>query len=383
MISQHYYTVGNAAFADKLEAIEHANYTGQNINWYFNDNVYDRYDWSAEPENTLDELYSKRAREIREEYDYVIVLVSGGADSRNVAYSFLKNGIKIDEIIASVPLSGIGDMQLNTSDTSHNNTVSETTYAQLPLLDDIKREYPQQKITVHDYFYEMTNFKSDIWLQRGGEWMHPSGVARYTFDRLAHIKKIAETGKRIAFVYGIDKPTVVVSEKYSKAYIKFLDLAVNVARPPFDENFPNVDNVMFYWYDDPSIPCKQAHILLNKILKQGDLISKYFARPMKEIPLSMVDMRRLHSKYERAIVPFIYPSTYTKVFQAEKPDNIILGEHDQWLYQKHKNTRMLEMLKSDINNYIQGVRDDLMNPERNGIAACAKWYTIGSINTSM
>ena len=49
MISQHYYTVGNAAFADKLEAIEHANYTGQNINWYFNDNVYDRYDWSAEP----------------------------------------------------------------------------------------------------------------------------------------------------------------------------------------------------------------------------------------------------------------------------------------------------------------------------------------------
>ena len=168
MIPQSYYTVCNKPFYDKLDAVSHADATRQEVVWQYNDSIYESFDWTKEPELSLDQLYDIRAREIREEFDYVVVLVSGGADSRNVAYSFLRNGIKIDEIVASVQLEGLGDMQLNNKDTRHVNTVSETTYTQLPLLNEIKREFPQQKITVHDYFHELTNFKTDIWLKRCG-----------------------------------------------------------------------------------------------------------------------------------------------------------------------------------------------------------------------
>jgi len=383
MIPQHYYTVGNKPFYDKLDAVSHADATKQEVVWQYNDSIYESFDWTKEPELSLDQLYAIRAREIREEFDYVVVLVSGGADSRNVAYSFLRNGIKIDEIVASVQLEGLGDMQLNNKDTRHINTVSETTYTQLPLLNEIKREFPQQKITVHDYFYELTNFKTDIWLKRCGEWLHPTSAARYTFDRLTHIKKLAEAGKRVAFVYGIDKPQVYVSDKTQKAYIVFLDLALNVCRPPFEEQHVGVENVPFYWYDDPSIPCKQAHVLLNRVIKSNHHVAKYFPRTPQKNELTSYEKRQHSSRYERAISPFIYPSTYIDVFQADKPTDIFLGQHDQWLYDKHKDSRMIQMLKSDTENFVNSIKDELLNPQRNGFKTCFKYYDLGYINSDM
>jgi hypothetical protein len=381
MIPQHYYTVGNRPFYDKLDAVSHADATKQEVVWQYHDSIYESFDWTKEPELSLDQLYAIRAREIREEFDYVVVLVSGGADSRNVAYSFLRNGIKIDEIVASVQLEGLGDMQLNNKDTRHVNTVSETTYTQLPLLNEIKREFPQQKITVHDYFHELTNFKTDIWLKRCGEWLHPTSAARYSFDRLTHIKKLAEAGKRVGFVYGIDKPHVQLSDKTKNAYIVFYDLAINVCRPPFEEQYIGVENVPFYWYDDPSIPCKQAHILLNSVVKPNHNIAKYFPRTSQKNELTSHEKRQRNSTYQRAITPFIYPSTYIDVFQADKPTDIFLGQHDQWLYDKHKGSRMIQMLESDTKNFVNGIKDELLNPQRNGFKTCVKHYTIGHINT--
>jgi len=383
MIPQHYYTVGNKPFYDKLDAVSHADATKQEVVWQYHDSIYESFDWTKEPELSLDQLYAIRAREIREEFDYVVVLVSGGADSRNVAYSFLRNGIKIDEIVASVQLEGLGDMQLNNKDTRHVNTVSETTYTQLPLLNEIKREFPQQKITVHDYFHELTNFKTDIWLKRCGEWLHPTSAARYTFDRLTHIKKLAEAGKRVAFVYGIDKPQIHLSEKTQKAYMVFVDLAMNVCRPPFEEQYLGVENVPFYWYDDPSIPCKQAHILLNSVVKPNHHVAKYFPRTSEKNELTSHEKRQLNSTYQRAITPFIYPSTYIDVFQADKPTDVFLGQHDQWLYNKHKGSKMIQMLESDTKNFVNGIKDELLNPQRNGFKTCVKHYTLGYINNTI
>jgi hypothetical protein len=379
MIPQHYYTVGNTPFYDKLDAVSHADATKREVVWRYNDSIYESFDWTKEPELSLDQLYAIRAREIREKYDYVVVLVSGGADSRNVAYSFLRNGIKIDEIVASVQLEGLGDMQLNNKDTRHFNTVSETTYTQLPLLNEIKREFPQQKITVHDYFHELANFKTDIWLKRCGEWLHPTSAARYTFDRLTHIKKLAEAGKTVAFVYGVDKPIVYLSDNTKNAHIVFFDLAINVCRPPFEERYFGVENVPFYWYDDPSIPCKQAHILLNNVVKPNHHVAKYFARTSQKNESTSHEKRQSDSRYQRAIAPFIYPSTYVDVFQADKPTDIFLGQHDQWLYDKHKGSRMIQMLESDTKNFVNNIKDELLNPQRNGFKTCVKHYNLGYI----
>ena len=147
-----YYKVGQKLFNDKLEAILEANSTLADIEWNFYQDVYSKINWLSEPDLSLDQLYKMRAQQIREQYEYVIVLCSGGGDSTNVVYSFLRNGIHIDEIIASAPLSGLDQWSHQAKDNSADNTMSETYYAQLPLIRDIAQEFPNVKITINDYF---------------------------------------------------------------------------------------------------------------------------------------------------------------------------------------------------------------------------------------
>ena len=65
MIPQHYYTVGNRPFYDKLDAVSHADATKQEVVWQYHDSIYESFDWTKEPELSLDQLYAIRAREIR------------------------------------------------------------------------------------------------------------------------------------------------------------------------------------------------------------------------------------------------------------------------------------------------------------------------------
>jgi hypothetical protein len=47
------YRVGNLKFYSKLEAIEMHAKTGTHPHWDFNETVFDSYDWTQEPEESL------------------------------------------------------------------------------------------------------------------------------------------------------------------------------------------------------------------------------------------------------------------------------------------------------------------------------------------
>jgi len=104
-----YYSIGLQNFASKIDAcilgtkvIDRLNLNVNPFNivkWHFNDEVFDNYDWRVEPEESLDELYNKRARTLRDQYDYIIISYSGGADSHNMLMSFLRQGLFVDEIV--------------------------------------------------------------------------------------------------------------------------------------------------------------------------------------------------------------------------------------------------------------------------------------------
>ena len=93
-----YYTVGDHKTYSKLEAIELQKRTGHFPEWNFNENVFSTVNWTREPDIDLWELYKARARQIRENYDYVVLWYSGGSDSHNMVSSWLDAGCKIDEI---------------------------------------------------------------------------------------------------------------------------------------------------------------------------------------------------------------------------------------------------------------------------------------------
>lgn len=375
-----HYNVNGKFFTEKIDAILYANTTLADITWEFHDNIYNNINWTVEPEPSMDDFYKMRAQQIRDQYDYVIVLCSGGGDSTNVIYSFLNNNILIDEIIASAPITGLDKWKHQTKDNAADNTISETLYAQLPLINTIKQEFPHIKVTINDYFEAMTEFKTDDWLFRAGEWIHPTSGARYNLEKLTHIRALADQGKKIGIVYGIDKPTLVL-EADSTISMLMSDRAVSVQRPAFDTFYPNVDNVLFYYSPDmPLMQVKQCHMLARWLHRPENAVAlQYTANAAKRLPSHEANRRR-NSLYERAIIPCIYPATYRPVFQGHKPTRMFLGEHDAWFYQLHGNTRMYEMIDSDFRNFYNTIDDKYFAENKTGFKVFIQKHQIGNVS---
>jgi hypothetical protein len=255
--------------------------------------------------------------------------------------------------------------------------MSETVYAQLPLLNEIKTKHPTVKISINDYFENIINFKTDEWLFRGGEWIHPSGVARYNLEQLTHLRNMAESGKKIGIIYGIDKPSIKFIDNEVQTNIS--DLAVNVQRQAFDKKYPNVENVLFYYsYELPQMMIKQAHQVAKWVaLPENTNVLKLVFDNKKHRQLYFAQNRFRHSLYERAIVPCIYPSTHRPVFQGAKPTRMFLGEHDDWFYKLHSDTRMFEMVESDFRNFIKTIDSKYLNQVRTGFTLYIKSFTLG------
>ena len=76
-----YYICDHKVFTSKIHACIYATQHKKQIEWVFNNDVFDNFPWKIEPQESLDELYFQRARQIREQYDYICLAFSGGGDA--------------------------------------------------------------------------------------------------------------------------------------------------------------------------------------------------------------------------------------------------------------------------------------------------------------
>jgi len=354
-----YYKVGHHLFYNKLQAILYANPTKADITWHFNNEIFDKCDWTNEPPVSLDMLYGERARQIREEFDYVIIMASGGADSTNVLYSFLNNNIRVDEIIIGAPLSGLKNWKVNLDDTSANNTISETMMAQLPLMSKISKSHPNIKITLHDYFEDILKLKTDDWIyDASAHWIHFSGTVRHSLDKFHHIRNMAEGGKKIGVVYGIDKPIICRAES-GNLYTVIPDPVVNVVTPHFKDRYPNVESVLFYYTPDfPELMIKQAHEVCRWIYKPENKRAKSFLWD-KSKSMEIQSSVERGGNWQRSIIPCIYPAIKERhnVWQAKKQGPGFRGgfEIDNWILQLYGQEKFVQMVESDLKLFIKKI----------------------------
>lgn len=352
-----YYLVNNQIFFNKLNAILSANSTNSDIIWKFNNEIFDVVDWTTEPENTLEYYYAKRAKQIRDNYDYVIVMASGGADSTNVLNSFLNNNIRVDEIVAGAPLSGLSNWHYDPADTSANNTISETKFAQLPLLDKISKNHTDIKITLHDYFEDILTLTNENWIyESSSHWIHFSGTTRHSLDKFNHIKNLLENGKRVAVVYGIDKP-IINRRQNGDLYMVVADSVVNIVTSHFKEHYDTVDSVLFYYDPDlPELLIKQCHEVCRWIYRPENYRVKSLLWDDSKSESFNLDPIR-GSRWQRQIVPCIYPSLGDNkpVWQAEKHDLGFVGaaQIDNWMFQLHRDLKVFQTVTGDINNLVK------------------------------
>jgi hypothetical protein len=373
-----HYKVNGKIFYDKIEAILYANETLANIEWDFNDHILGKVNWSDEPLIDLKTLYKTRAQQIRDRFDYIVLFCSGGADSTNMVYSFLNNGIHVDEVVASAPLDGLSNYDSTSTDNNPENTINETKFAQLPLMQDLASRFPRVKFTLNNYFDTMTDYSTDDWLLKCSDWIHPTTVARFSLEKLPHLRNLADAGKRIGVIYGIDKPALY-TDSNGDIFMNISDLAVNVPRPAFERYYPNVENVLFYYTPElPELMIKQAHLVARWMyLPENANVLRYLRNIDFDLPYERNRVR--HSHWERSIIPCIYPDTVVPVFQAHKCIRIFFAEHDQWFYEKHYDTPVYQMIESDFRNFIKQIHPKYLHPLKISFELFRKYYRIGNV----
>ena len=337
---------------NKLQALELAQKTGGNIRWNFNDLVYGQINWQQEPAVNIDMLYLMRARQLRDQYDHLVLNFSGGSDSTNILYAFLKNNIHIDEIIVRHPESGLKNVTTNTQNRDSTNQISEFDYAVIPRLKWVADNFPNIKITIHDYFESMINEHiDDTWIYAAREFFHPGVIKRYSNLSMRSQLTMYDKGKTVGVIYGIDKPKLEYHN--GKYYAYFLDICPNVVVSEVAD-YTNITTELFYWTPDlPEIVVKQAHMIrrwLEINPQYRDLIES-----SKKVDSAIV------STVERVVsAPVIYPSVEHEIFQGNKIGNAVLSEHDSWFWNNHMNTNIanvwragIENLKRKVPNYLR------------------------------
>lgn len=347
-----FYLVGWKKFYNKTLALLESKKTGYDIVWIFNDDIYGKIDWTIPIEEDLFTLYKNRAQQLRDNYDYLMLYFSGGADSVNILRAFVENNIFLDEIVMQLPEPVRQSFDPN--DTSEGNFYAELEYSAIPYLNKIKNKLdsrtiiryqdfakPGVELLEKDYWFESVPLCTNITL---------SGVFRQIAQNSdTHILHINEKGKSVAQILGIDKPLVYFDGTNYFSY--FMDTSTYHYVSPIDFNGTDLSKInyhteFFYWTPDmPEIVIKQAQLIKQQCEKD----------PWTRYMISEIFVRHI-SEYRPVLHPVIYPSDVTVEFQTEKPSTKIKRDMDRWFWdtasEKIKNNYLeaIHYLGSNIND---------------------------------
>jgi hypothetical protein len=320
-----YYLVGWKKFYNKTLALMESKKSGYEVKWDFNENIYGSIDWTIPIETPLMELYKKRAQQLRDKYDYLILYYSGGADSTMALHSFVDNGIFLDEIIMHLPEPV--KSTLNDKDYSNLNYYSEVEYAATAHLKKIKETLdPRTKIKYQDFSKTgIELLKKDNWIETSNLNLSISisGILRQiTQEYDAYNLRLQETKKSICYLLGVDKPLVYFNG--SDYFCYFMDTSAYHYINPVDFNNAddNCSTEFFYWTPDmPEIVVKQAQEI--KKLCESNAWAKLMISQSLEKHIS---------EYRPILHPVIYPDYVCEQFQTEKPSTHILRPMDKWFW---------------------------------------------------
>lgn len=335
-----YYTVGDYKTYSKLDAILKQELTGDFPTWHFNDAVFAAFDWTQEPQESLPELYRQRAQQIRDEYDYLVLFYSGGADSTNILQTFLNNDIKLDEIAQFYSLEGDkGD-----ADANFNAEVVKVAIPwSLKIVDQhqyIKHRVIDQSQLI-EQIYEQPEIRHDFIFQQNTT-ISPNNFARvYLRKFVKDYADMIDKGVKVAFIWGAEKPRLsMVDGKYC---LRFQDLVDNCVSPLLQQNdFPGWYDELFYWSPE----------FTRGLIKQAHTIRRgLFTLPVNSVnfttefqPFGKRDNLYLTN---HGLHQLIYPGWDITTFSVGKKRSPILSLRDSWYLNKStgSNLRFMDGIK--------------------------------------
>jgi hypothetical protein len=321
-----YYTVDGAIIESKMYALLKAAEKKTVANWCYYDTIYksaiDDFDL-VKMSAPLTDTYQKRAQQLRDQYDYLILNYSGGSDSHNILMTFLKNNIRLDHIYVQWPMSLMdkGLYTPNSTDKSNSNFHSEWDFVLKKDLEWIATHHPEITIEIADWTTTVVEkfYNDDLFTKSVSNL--PS-IARSqkqnTYSKTE--TELASKGKTVASIYGVDKPNVIKHE--GRWYMYFVDTAC-MAQP--NPNNPDGTEYFYFTPNMPDVAIHQAYKLIqwyNKNPKDQHIVTS-----MNELVKTDPSIRKWTSDdhYKRyhiasEIVKLVcYPHWDFNRFQADKP----------------------------------------------------------------
>lgn len=368
-----FYQVGDFKTYSKFEAAEQCVKINKPLQWNFNQEIYSSYNWALEPTETLSELYCQRAQQLRDQYDYLVLWFSGGADSTNILNAFLDNNIKLDEVASYV--------NYEATSSKHNWLNGEIYNVAAPTITLAKEKQPWLQHTIVDIsklivdFFQKTDAKFD-WIYQVNTYVNPNNVARQDMKLLVpHWIKMFDQGKKVGFIYGTDKPRVSnINGNYYFRFVDVTDPAVNAATQMKDR--PWEFNELFYWTpDNAKIVIKQGHVLKN-YLKLATEDSEFISTDRRASTVTTVINRKIYGLTSAGLHKLIYPGWFPVPYQA-KPSTLIFTPRDDWFFElsesesakyswktglEHRWKTVPEFLKRDPLDISKGFKNTLSPP---------------------
>lgn len=327
-----HYCVGDIKTYSKIEMIDLLYRRPTSWSWNYHDEFFGSYDWKQEPAAAINELYRRRAEQLRRDYDYLVLYYSGGYDSANMLYAFLDNEIPIDEIC--VFYSRFDSM------TNQYIELNNYTYDKI---EKIKAAHPDLKIRHLDYAdYYLTWHQHITQLGYGANLLEAFGNM-LTVNRMAvdfavqwvpDWKSLVDHGKSLAFVMGCDKP--MIRYKEGQWIFNFHDGIVHARVTPIRQIVDQGDlGVMefFYWAPEPEcadIMIKQCHNLRRRYEPQArqDFAKIPGAKPYRSGWGWEIDT--MHADFVATIYPRLFG--HGESFYTVKNPKHIFGNRDQWFF---------------------------------------------------
>jgi hypothetical protein len=323
------YRVGEAKYYSKLAAIEAMQTTGIHLHWDFNEQVFDSYNWRHEPQESILELYRQRAQQLRDKYDYIILMYSGGADSHTALQSFLLNDIKIDEVCTwnNYEASKDRDDHLN----------SEVFRVVVPTITELKIQYAWLRHRMIDladltmeYYQQSENRFS--WIYEINNYLGPNNAGRKSLGlRVKDWADIIHAGKSLCVVWGKEK--LRLFHENQRFSCRFVDLISDAATVTSIAGLQPYTDELFFWTPDlPALVIKQAHLLKSYLVSHPDPAQLPFVGLHKsDLAYRTVGGHRFwlnNHGYHRVI----YPNWCIETYSHGKPASIVISPRDAWFY---------------------------------------------------
>jgi hypothetical protein len=325
-------------YYNKLQTIiEAQSRNSYDIRFYYHDNIFGSHDWKNEPQSNIEDLYMERALQLRQKYDYLILLYSGGSDSSNALKVFLKNNIKIDEVAYWYSSY---DLQNNLANSEVLNAGSELLNS-IIIINGIKVSKMDMK----------PQFEKGI--MPNIEWFMTSEPS-LSLEQLCKPKLIFENSdwlkksekNKVGVIIGLEKPRIWFEN--GVWYSAFLDVtnAYN-----FGNSYNSISPISlepFYVSpDSPLVTIKQSHLVKNYINKTYTLefIEKNFNN----------DGNFNGGEYFSAVRAACYPYWSDKTFSLGK-EKSILKEKNRWIWDSNSDFATeyftgLEWISNNVDPY--------------------------------